>query len=191
MKTTIYQIHVSLEEVQPQIWRQLLIPSNLLLSDLHNIIQTVMGWEDAHLHQFIKNKMYYTVQYPDDDFWDDDISIDYKKKKIRISDLLLKENEKIIYEYDFGDCWEHEILLEKILPIDNKQKYPVCLAGKMSCPPEDCGGAWGYMNMLEILNQPEHEEYNSYIDWLGDEFDPKYFDKDNINKSLHQQLLIR
>jgi hypothetical protein len=109
-------------------------------------------------------------------------NIDYKK--IKISDLLKKEKDKIVYEYDFGDGWEHDVLLEKILPGDEKLKFPVCLEGKMACPPEDCGGVWGYSDLLEILKQPKHEEYDSYIEWLGGEFDPEHFDKEAVNRIL-------
>jgi hypothetical protein len=108
--------------------------------------------------------------------------VDYKK--IKISDFLNTEKQKIKYEYDFGDGWEHDVILEKILEPDPKMKYPVCIAGKMSCPPEDCGGAWGYADMLEILKNPEHPEFQEFIDWLGDEFDPEAFDKDEVNEML-------
>lgn len=146
-----------------------------------------MGWTNSHLHQFIKNRIYYTVRIQDDDFWDEMDNVDYKKMKIRISDLLKAEKEKINYEYDFGDDWEHDIILEKILPVDDKIIYPFCLTGKMNCPPDDCGGVWGYADMLEVLEQTDHEEYDSYIEWLGGEFDPKYFDKNEINKLLRTE----
>jgi hypothetical protein len=118
----------------------------------------------------------------DDDTWGELDNVDYKNMKI--SYLLKKEKDKIVYEYDFGDGWEHDVLLEKILPADEKLKSPVCLAGKMACPPEDCGGVWGYADLLEILKNPKHEEYDSYMDWLGGEFDPEHFDKEAVNKIL-------
>jgi hypothetical protein len=119
---------------------------------------------------------------PGDDTWGEMNNIDYKK--IKISDLLKKEKEKIVYEYDFGDGWEHDVLLEKILPDNEKLTFPVCLEGKMACPPEDCGGIWGYSDMLEILKQPKHEEYDNIIEWLGEEFDPEHFDIEAVNKIL-------
>lgn len=185
MTKKVYQIQIALKGFKPKIWRRLLIPSDLLLSDFHKIIQTSMGWTNSHLHQFIKNRTFYTMKMQDDDFWNETDNVDYKS--IRISDLLRKEKEKIIYEYDFGDGWEHDIILEKLLPIDNKINFPVCLKGKMNCPPEDCGGVWGYSNMLEILKQPDHEEYESYIEWLGDDFNPEYFDKDEVNELLREK----
>ena len=144
-----------------------------------------MGWTNSHLHQFIKNETFYTVKMQDDDFWDDLNNVDYKKMKI--SDLLKYEKEKIVYEYDFGDGWEHDIILEKIVPAEKQVIYPVCVAGKNNCPPEDCGGVWGYADMLEVLKNPSHEEYESYMEWLGEEFDPGYFDKDNVNELLKRK----
>ena len=182
MTKKTYQIQIALKGSRPKIWRRILVPSDLLLSDFHKVIQTTMGWTNSHLHQFIKNRTFYARRMPDDYTWEEMNNVDYKK--LKISDLLKKEKEKIVYEYDFGDGWEHEIILEKILPIDEEKKYPVCLTGKNNCPPEDCGGIWGYSDLLEILKHPDHEEYEEYSEWLGEDFDPKYFDKDKINKML-------
>ena len=182
MTKKTYQIQISLNNYRPKIWRRLLISSDLLLSDFHKIIQTSMGWTNSHLHQFIKNRTFYSARLYDDDLWDDMDNVDYKK--IKISDLLKKEKEKIIYEYDFGDGWNHDIILEKILPHDHKLNHPVCLKGKMNCPPEDCGGVWGYSDMLEILKQPDHDEYESSMEWLGGEFDPEYFNMNEVNEML-------
>ena len=182
MKKQIYQIQVALKDFKPKIWRRVLIPSETLLPDLHKIIQTAMGWTNSHLHQFIIDGTYYTEKTKDNYLWDELDNVDYKK--IKISDFLTTEKQKIKYEYDFGDGWEHDVILEKILEPDPKMKYPVCIAGKISCPPEDCGGAWGYADMLEILKNPEHPEFQEFIDWLGDEFDPEEFDKDAVNEML-------
>ncbi|MEJ5317912.1 MAG: plasmid pRiA4b ORF-3 family protein [Tenuifilum sp.] len=181
----IFQIQIALRGFKPKIWRRILIPENLLLSDFHKIIQTTMGWTNSHLHHFIKDKTYYSPRMEDDDFWDDSCNVDYKK--MRIADILKAEKEKVIYEYDFGDSWEHDILLEKILPYDSKLVYPLCLKGKMNCPPEDCGGIWGYANMLEILKNPKHKEYKELKEWLGVEFYPEFFDIDEVNKLLREK----
>ena len=180
-KKEIYQLKVSLKNSKPKIWRRILVASDTELSDLHNILQITMGWTDSHLHQFIKDKKYYAEKMVEDDFWDDDNNIDYKK--LTVSSLLKREKDKMIYEYDFGDGWEHEILLEKIPPFDEAQSLPVCIGGKMSCPPEDCGGVWGYAEMLEILKDPEHPEYQNYLDWMGMEhLDPTEFSIDEVNE---------
>jgi len=180
MAKEIYQIKISLKGFSPKIWRRLLVRSDILLPDLHKIIQTTMGWTNSHLHQFVKNQEYFAL--PSDDDWDAFPTHDYRK--IKLNSLLKRTKDKLTYEYDFGDGWKHEILLEKILPFDESLKYPVCLAGKMSCPPEDCGGVWGYSDMLEILKDPEHEEYEKYLEWLGGDFDPEDFDKDEVNEML-------
>lgn len=160
------------------------MPSDLLLPDFHKVIQTTMGWENAHLHQFVKKKTFYAPKM--DDFYLFDMGAeDYKK--IKVSDLLIKERDKIIYEYDFGDGWEHDVVLEKILPYDKNQTLPVCIKGKMNCPLEDSGGVWGYAELLEILKNPEHEEYEYYLEWLDGSFDPEFFDKDEVNEMLQEK----
>lgn len=183
----MFQIEISLIDSEPKIWRKISIPSDLLLSDFHKVIQTTMGWTNSHLHQFIKDENFYAEKHPDADMWDEMGSIDYKKEKIRVSDLLKAEKDTMIYEYDFGDGWEHKIVLEKISSVENRKKQPYCLDGKMNCPPEDCGGIWGYKEMLEVLKQPKNEGYEELIEWLGDEFDPKYFNKTEVNKLLKKK----
>jgi hypothetical protein len=180
MTKTTYQIQIALKGSKPKIWRRVLIPSDMLLSDFHYVIQVVMGWTNSHLHEFIHHGISYTE--PHDEMLDDLDAVDYTE--IRTSDLLEKEKDTFIYEYDFGDSWEHQIVLEKVLPATGDTQLPVCLEGKMNCPPEDCGGVWGYAELVEILKQPEHEEYESYIEWLDGEFDPEYFDKDAVNQAL-------
>ena len=177
-----YLIQIALRGSKPKIWRRILVSSDLLLSDFHKIIQTTMGWTNSHLHQFIKNQAFYTQKMVDDDFWEEMNNIDYSK--IKISDLLIEEKDKMIYEYDFGDGWQHNIILEKIDTTEENKIITTCLTGKNNCPPEDCGGIWGYVNILDILKHPDHEEYKECIEWFGEEFDPKCFDKNEINKRL-------
>ena len=182
MKQKIYQIQIALKRSKPKIWRRILAPSDLLLPDLHKIIQTTMGWTNSHLHQFIKDQTFYVRKTEEDMFWEDLDNVDYSN--IKISDLLKKEKDKIIYEYDFGDGWEHDIILEKIDPDIKYKDLPVCIAGKNHCPPEDCGGVWGYEDLLYILKNPDHEDYEDYMEWLGGDFDPKYFNKNEVNEML-------
>lgn len=181
MTPLIYQLHISLNNHTPKIWRRVQVKSDVLLSDLHKIIQTTMGWTNSHLHQFIINGEFYT----DPSEGDEMESIDYHG--IKLSTMLQIKKESILYEYDFGDDWEHTILLEDILPKDVNTKYPICLDGKMKCPPEDCGGVWGFSEMLKILKKTKHEEYQSFIDWLGGGFDPKEFDLAMVNKKLRKR----
>lgn len=175
-----YQLKISLNNIKPEVWRRFLIQSDIKLPDLHKAIQTVMGWTNSHLHQFIIDGKFYSE--PDDESFAE--IIDYRK--IRLYKVLTEEKQTINYEYDFGDGWEHTITLEKVLT-DSVQKYPVCLEGKRSCPPEDCGGPYGYEDLLKIISNPEDEEYTEMIEWLGDGFDPEYFDKDDINDLLKER----
>lgn len=99
-------------------------------------------------------------------------------------DQIVSEGDKLIYEYDFGDGWEHKIRIEKILPAEKGKRYPVCLAGKRACPPEDCGGPPGYERLLEVLRDPKHEEYEETLEWLGGPFDPEAFDVNEVNRML-------
>ena len=174
----IYQIKISLIGAKPPIWRTVLVPSNLKLAAFHDVIQVAMGWTDSHLHQFIANNVFYGI--PDDDF---ELEME-DESKYKLSQLLKKEKESIIYEYDFGDSWEHKILLEKILPFDTKMALPVCIKGKRACPPEDCGGIWGYEELLKTISDPKHPDYENMLEWLGGEFDPEEFDLEEINGNL-------
>ncbi len=188
MKTKLYQIHILLKDSKPSIWRRILIPSDYLLSDFHLAIQASMDWYDMHLHQFIKDKIMYCPKSPDIiDFWDDSDMVDYDKMKI--SDLLINEKDKIKYEYDFGDGWEHYITLEKFISIDGKMPFPVCIKGKMNCPPEDSHGMWGYYHMLDVLQHPDHEEFEEISEWLGEDFDSTFFDIYEINSNLISYFL--
>ena len=161
----------------------------MLLPDFHQVIQIAMGWTNMHLHQFVKDKVFYTPEgEEDDDYYDDDIffrftrTVDYSH--IKISDLLQREKDKMIYEYDFGDGWKHDIILEKILPMEDENFIPQCIKGKNNCPPEDIGGPWGYAYFLEVIQNPQHEEYEELTEWMMEDFDPKYFNKDEVNEIL-------
>lgn len=174
----IYQIKVTLRHSKPPIWRRLLVPGDATLDDMHDIIQIAMGWTDSHLHQFIIAKEYYSI--PDGEDWGPVLD----ERQYRLSQIAPSEKSKFIYEYDFGDSWEHEIVVEKILPRDPEAQYPTCLTGKRACPPEDIGGVWGFEAFLEAINDPEHEEHESYMEWWGEQFDPAALDLDEINQDL-------
>lgn len=106
------------------------------------------------------------------------------EQRVKLNQIVTGEKFKFIYEYDFGDSWRHVLLVEKILPVDHQQQYPVCIKGKRACPPEDVGGVWGYATFLEALANPEHPDHKMYVEWVGDEFDAEYFDLDEINRRL-------
>lgn len=178
----IYQIKIQLLGIDPLIWRRFVVPSGLPLIDFHKAIQTIMGWQNYHLHQFIKDNKYYLPKMRDDWTWEDETNVD--TRGLKVSDILKVENEEIIYEYDMGDSWGHLVVLENIADNLNGLKKPFCLEGERNCPPEDCGGFPGYENLLEILSDPDHEEYESYLEWLGGEFDPELFSERKVNGRL-------
>jgi hypothetical protein len=177
----ILQLKITLNDIKPAIWRRVLVDSDVKLPDLHKIIQTVMGWTNSHLHQFIINGQYYSI--PDDESFSE--VIDYRR--IKLDSLVNMPKSKFIYEYDFGDGWEHSIVIEKILSRYKDTYYPICIEGKRNCPPEDCGGSGGYENLIEIISNPKHEEYNEMIEWLGDNFNPEELNIDEINELLHEK----
>ncbi len=179
MPKNIYQIQIELKGIKPKIWRRILVDPDIFLDDFHRILQTTMGWTNSHLHMFTAGR----ENYAPEDFEVEDTHDSYK---VKLFEILKNEKSKIKYEYDFGDGWEHNIILEKILPVDIEAQIPKCIAGSRNCPPEDCGGTWGYANMLKILKQPEHDEFEEYLEWLGGEFDPEYFDIEEINELLQE-----
>lgn len=175
-----YQLKITLNHIKPVIWRRFIVDSNIKLPDLHKIIQTVMGWTNSHLHQFAKDRKFYSE--PEEDSYSK--YIDYRK--IRLNQIVANEKESFSYEYDFGDGWEHEIVLEKILK-NHKQKYPVCIDGKRNCPPEDCGGPFGYENLIDALADSRHEDHSEMMEWIGGGFDAEYFDIEEVNEMLKEK----
>jgi hypothetical protein len=179
--TQIYQIKVTLDDTHPPVWRRILVPGNTTLLKLHDILQIVMGWEDYHLHMFTIAGEFYGN--PADDEYGDLGTLN--ESRYKLSQLFDSEGQRFSYEYDFGDSWDHTLLVEKILPPEESQRYPLCLKGKRACPPEDVGGVWGYENFLEAIADPNHEEHDEYLEWVGWEFDPQAFDLEEINARLH------
>ncbi len=176
--TSTYQIKITLINSQPPIWRRVLVPSDIKLDALHDVIQVAMGWTDSHLHQFIANKNFYGRR-------DENLHMDVEDEtKYKLSQLVTKEKYSLVYEYDFGDSWKHKILLEKILPFDANIALPICLKGKRACPPEDCGGVWGYEEFLDTLSDPKNPDYEEMMEWFGGKFDPEEFDLEEVNQNL-------
>jgi len=179
----IYQIKITLRRSKPPIWRRVLVASDTTLSDLHRIIQNAMGWYNAHLHMFEIHGRQYSAPNPFYPGMAADLGTE-NADRVKLYQIVTQEGQKFTYEYDFGDSWEHIILIEKILPPDAKRKLPVCVKGKRACPPEDVGGVWGYELFLEAINDPEHPEHKDYAEWVDDDFDPEAFDLDMVNKRL-------
>ncbi len=178
--TPVYQLKVTLNRIRPAIWRRLLVPGDINLGKLHRIMQAAMGWEDYHLHLFEIGGILYMAPSPDDPF----APGEKNERRVKLADVAPPEKAKFLYKYDFGDGWEHTILVEKVLPPNPELRHAVCLAGKRSCPPEDCGGPWGYADFLEAIRDPDHEEHEGFLNWVGGEFDPEEFDLNSINDEL-------
>ena len=176
----VYQIKVTLRGSKPPIWRRFQVASNTSLVQLHRILQRVMGWEDYHLHQFVVDG----IMYGSADMTGDLDTVD--EKAVTLGAIVRREKFKFIYEHDFGDGWDHELLIEKILPLEAGKSYPICLTGKRACPPEDCGGIWGYSEFLEAVQDPDHPEHDEMLEWAGEEFDPTAFDLRAVNAELKQ-----
>ena len=178
----VYQFKITLEGIRPPIWRRIQVPETYTFLDLHVAIQDAMGWSDYHLHLFEVGDpsigMKIEIGIPEKEFGEYGETLQERNKKI--ADYFSMENRTADYVYDFGDNWEHKIQLEKILPREKGVNYPVCIKGKRACPPEDCGGIWGYAELLEIIKNPEHEEHEEMLEWLGGEFDPEHFDREEV-----------
>jgi hypothetical protein len=176
----IYQLKVTLLESKPPIWRVVQVPGGISLARLHQILQVVMGWEESHLHQFKFGRVHYGE--PDPAFGGDMKD----ERRAKLMEMAPHEKDRFIYEYDFGDSWEHEIRVEKILPAEPGITHPICLAGERAGPPEDCGGVWGYESLLEAIADPSHPEHEEMLEWVGDDFDPEALDLDETNKTLRR-----
>ncbi|MBN1582255.1 MAG: plasmid pRiA4b ORF-3 family protein [Anaerolineae bacterium] len=177
---SIYQIKITLSGSKPPIWRRVLVRGDTTLGKLHDIIQAVMGWLDYHLHLFTIDGVHFGVPSPDD--WEPVLD----ERKIRLDRIVPGEGTKFIYEYDFGDSWDHVLLVEKIMPSEQGVAYPACIKGRRACPPEDVGGIWGYYGFLEAIQDPGHPEHDDYLEWIGGEFDPERFDLDETDAALQR-----
>jgi pRiA4b ORF-3-like protein len=176
----VHRITITLAEVaEPRVWRRLLIPAAMPLSQLHGVIQTAMGWHDHHLHSFTDGRRTYGLPDPELQFTDE--------RSVRFGDLVV-DGGLIGYTYDFGDDWEHEIVVEAVGVAKLGERYPWCVGGEGACPPEDCGGPPGYEHLREILADPSDEEHHDMVKWLGldhaSEFDPAAFDIEAVNRGL-------
>ncbi len=172
-----YRLKMTLRHSNPAIWRSVELSGDTKLSELHAIFQTAMGWEDSHLHKFRIGEVLYGVKSPGAPELLDE-------KRPSVSQLLPVKGQRFVYEYDFGDGWKHSIVLEKLLEPEKDVKYPICLAGARSCPPEDCGGPHGYMNFLEAISDSKHPEHESMVEWSGGDFNPEAFDVNIANYLL-------
>ncbi|MCT7994839.1 plasmid pRiA4b ORF-3 family protein [Laspinema olomoucense] len=181
---SIYQLKITLSDIKPPIWRRLQVSSDYTLADLHEVIQVAMGWGNCHLHSFNIDGEEYGMPM-DDDFGFSDMEIK-NETRVKLSKIIPGEKFKFSYLYDFGDSWEHQILVEKVLPPDPDATYPICIKAKRACPPDDCGGPWGYPDFLEAVQDKNHPDHEEMLDWAGGSFDPEEVNLDQINAQFKQ-----
>ena len=180
----IIQLKITLQWTKPPIWRRVLVDKRTTFVELHEIIQIVMGWEDYHLYEFnVKQRRIGDVNNEFDFSIDDELE---DGSILTLGSVITNTKETFEYEYDFGDGWNHKILVEKFLPRDSSKKYPVCIDGKLNCPPEDCAGVGGFYRLLAILKDKKHPEHKEMLEWLGGSYDPEHFDKDQVNLELEE-----
>jgi hypothetical protein len=183
-KGLVHQFKVTLKGIEPKVWRRIVVPAGYSFWDLHVAIQDSMGWLDYHLHAFrLRNPETGEtdqIGIPDDDAFEDDEPV-LPGWEIPMVEYFRQSGDRAEYEYDLGDGWEHEVVLEEISARVPGAKYPICLDGAGARPPEDCGGVPGYEEMLKVLGDPTHEEHESTLRWVGGHYDPAAFDPKKVH----------
>lgn len=181
-----YILKITLLDIKPKVWRRVRVPGDILLGDLHRVIQAVMPWYECHLNLFIlRDGTEICKIYGDEEEAAECGPMPLDETKTQLSQLVGTQRSKFLFIYDFGDDWRHEIEVEKIVPKDSGSVLTHCMDGERACPPEDCGGPWGYAEILRALRDPEHVEHNFFLEWFGKKFDPEAFDRDEANRRLH------
>jgi hypothetical protein len=181
MEPTALILKITLRGLRPPVWRRVRVSANSTLRMLHLVIQAAMGWQDYHLHEFEAGGRRYGE--PDDDPWPGDAPT-FNESNVKLGKLIERGVKRFRYVYDFGDDWKHEIVVEKVEPVDPEQPYPSLVTGKRACPPEDCGGVYGYLHLLEVLADPSDEEHAELSEWVGGPLDPEHFDLEATKRDL-------
>lgn len=181
---SVFQLKVTLLDTKPPIWRRVLVDGSSTLDHLHEVIQAAFGWWNYHLHEFEIGRNRYGIPEPDEDWGEP--PPDERRTHL---DAIADEGSSFRYTYDFGDGWEHRVVVEKVLPPTADTAIPACIDGRRACPPEDCGGTWGYRELLEILADPTHPEHGERREWLGRPFGPEAFDPAEFEDNLRNGRL--
>jgi len=179
----IHQFKITLLDSNPAIWRRIQVPATYTFWDLHVAIQSAMGWEDYHLHMFrigTRSEIIINGNPTDDDFDFCNDKNAFNSWEVETSRFLEAPGDVAIYEYDMGDSWLHEILLEGIFLKEKGIKYPRCIAGARACPPEDCGGIYGFEHILKVLASPRHPERKDIVEWMGPKYEAEKFDLESV-----------
>jgi hypothetical protein len=172
----VISLKVTLRHIKPPVWRRILVKGGMNLGDLHTAIQISMGWMDSHLHAFDIDGEQYGDRTTTDDVGDE--------RRMTLNGLVKSGVSRFTYTYDFGDDWEHDVLIEKVIPATDAKAFPACIAGKRACPPEDCGGPFGYEELLAVLADPANPNHAEQLEWLGGEFDPEAFSVEDTDAEL-------
>ena len=180
---TVFSLKVTLRGARPPIWRRILAPAGMTLADLHDAIQAAMGWDNSHLHVFDVAGRSYGDRASVDDVADEN--------RLTLGGVHKSGVDRFLYTYDFGDDWEHVVAIEKTVPAAEGTTYPRCVAGKRACPPEDCGGVWGYQELLEAIADPGHPQRAERLEWLGEEFDPEDFSVEVADATVRARFGLR
>lgn len=179
-------MRITVADVTPAIWRRIVVDSDISLRALHHIIQAAFGWNSSHLHDYrIEGKNY--CKLDDEDIVNGNLGIEEKMLDDRKAKLnrLLYAGQRFMYQYDFGDSWDHEIEVEKIEPVPEPMGAAHIVDGARVCPPEDVGGSWGYSDILNALkSKPRNQQARDFLKWVGGRFDPELFDMRAANASL-------
>lgn len=183
--SSVYQLKVALQDTKPPIWRRVLVAGDSTLGELHDVLQAAFGWQDSHLHEFEIDGVRYGMADLEDL---EDPPLD--EHGARLVDVAA-EGARFAYVYDFGDYWQHRVTVEKVTDSREQPRVPALLGGKRACPPEDCGGTGGYVEFLEAIADPDHEEHDSILEWVGGEFDPEAVDAAGFDKRLKLQTAPR
>lgn len=177
----MWQLRIALLNVKPSVWRRVMVSATLTFLQLHHVIQAAMGWEECHLHEFEVGRQRIGTSSKEDSFFGDEPTL--SESRCRLGDMLAN-HKKFRYWYDFGDDWWHEVTIEKRLDANADDPPVRLLGGENACPPEDCGGPWGYAELCAALSDPTHPEHEEMLEWVGDEFDPKAFDMEASTKQI-------
>ena len=177
----IYELHIELQYIEPRIWRTVLVPDTLTLAKLHRVLQAVMSWDDTHLHAWRIEGQRYGLHNPD---WDEPGAV-IDERKVTLAQVLGDTVKKLQYSYDFGDGWEHLIKVQKRLaPEADRNTWPMCTGGANATPPEDVGGPPGYLDFVQAMRDPRHQQHQEVWQWWGGPFDPEAFSMNEVNRAL-------